>query len=427
MRVISGYSKGGGYNPEQTISYIYETDHAWNVIKIENKWHFIECTWGAGTVDNRKSFQKRFNDFYFLTDPKHFINAHFPVVRDNEEESNYWQLLDNPFSIDEFSRAVKLSHHAMTWGLKFSHNDGVIQVAKEIEIEIEDPLHKLVDMSMHFTSDDGVRYDKYVFLRKEKQCLYKLTVKPPQIGKYFLEIFGKVDKNKEKLDQLVEYIFHCTSVQSRLQPYPANHGLWGVKPKAFDIGIDPSAAAPIVYRAANGFLELKVKTVRPVQAMLRLISAGNDENLKQFSLIETSDTYLRIKLRLPMPDHYKLEILCQASESEKYYAQVSYLVENSYTLPESVLPFPKTYPQTTEFQCELIEPLDGTLQANTTTMVRFKSTKVIKAMIGNQKMINNNGIWETEIQTPFAGGKFKISGNNTDENTYWGLYEYTII
>ena len=421
VRVISGYSKGGGYNPEQAFSYIYETTHAWNVIKIENQWHFIECTWGAGHVDHQRSFQKRFDDFYFLTDPKLFINAHFPVVRGNDEESKYWQLLDKPFSLEEFSRAVKLSQYAMEWGLQFSQNDGVIPVEKGIEIEIEDPLNKLVDMSVHFTSYDGRRCDKYVFLRKEKQCLYKLTVKPPRIGKYFLEIYGKVDANNKTLEQLVEYIFQCTSVQSRLQPYPANHSMWGVKPKAFDIGIDASAMSPIVHRADNGFLDIKVKTARPVQAMLGLTSASNDKNLEQFSLLETTDTYLRIKLRLPAPDHYKLEISCQTPGSAMYYPQVSYLVENSYIPQGVVYPFPKTYSLTAMFQCELIEPLDGTLRVNTTTMFRFKSPKINRALVGGQEMMNINGIWEAEIQTPFAGGNCLISGNHC------GLYEYTII
>ena len=427
VKVIDGYAKGYGHSPENTISYKYEVDHSWNAVKIKNKWHFIECTWGAGYIDDQKCFQKRYSDFYFLTDPKHLINDHFPVVRSNKEESKFWQLLDQPFTIEEYSRAVELSQQAMEWGLKFSHNDGVIQVAKGIEIEIEDPFNKLADVSMDFTSDGGYQYNKYVFLRQEKQGLFKLTVKPPSIGKYFLRIYGKVDKNKEDLDQFVEYIFQCTSVQSRIQPYPANDGLWGVKPKAFDIGIDPSAAESIVYKAVNGILDLKVKIVRPVQAMLHLTSAGNDENLQQFSLIETHDTYLRIKLRLPTPDHYKLEILCQTSESELFFPQIAYLIENSYIPQKSVHPFPKTYPQTAEFQCELIKPLDGTLRANTTTMVRFKSPKVIKALVGGQEMKQINGIWEAKIKTPFAGGKFEISGNNTDENFYWDLYQYTII
>ena len=427
VKVINGFSKGYGHNPENTISYKCETDHAWNVVKIENKWHFIECTWGAGSVDENQSFVKCFDDFYFLTDPKHFINAHFPVVEGNEEESKYWQLLDKPFSIEEYSRAVELSQHAMEWGLKFSHNDGVIQVSKVIEIEIEDPSDKLVDMNMHFTSENGDRCDKYVFVRQDKKNLYKMTVKPPNVGKYRLELYGKVDNNKKGLDHLLQYIIKCTSVQSPLQPYPEHHGLWGVNPDAFDIGIDPSAASPIVHRAINGFLEFKVKTVRPVQALLELTSADNNENLEQFSLLETADTCLGIKLRLPSPDHYKLEIFCQTSGSESYHPYISYLIENNFIPQEPVQPFPKTFPTTKELQCELIEPLDGTLRANTTTMVRFKSPKIIKALVGDQKMINNNGVWEAVIRTPSVGEQFEISGNNINENSYWGLYEYTII
>lgn len=55
------------------------SDHAWNAVKINGKWQLIDVTWGAGTVVGEKPvFQLRFNDSYFLTEPKDFVINHYP-------------------------------------------------------------------------------------------------------------------------------------------------------------------------------------------------------------------------------------------------------------------------------------------------------------------------------------------------------------
>lgn len=55
------------------------SDHAWNAVKINGRWQLIDVTWGAGTVTGEKPvFQFRFNDSYFLTDPKDFVLNHYP-------------------------------------------------------------------------------------------------------------------------------------------------------------------------------------------------------------------------------------------------------------------------------------------------------------------------------------------------------------
>lgn len=71
---IGGYSKTGiadiGKNPAQE-------DHAWNAVRIDNKWHLIDATWGAGNAYNKKWVSK-FEDYYFFTDPNQFALTHLP-------------------------------------------------------------------------------------------------------------------------------------------------------------------------------------------------------------------------------------------------------------------------------------------------------------------------------------------------------------
>jgi transglutaminase/protease-like cytokinesis protein 3 len=74
--IISGYAKGYNYTPGMRFSG--QTDHAWNAVKIDGKWYLIDSTWGAGWLGVDKKYHREFNDYYFLTSPKEFINRHFP-------------------------------------------------------------------------------------------------------------------------------------------------------------------------------------------------------------------------------------------------------------------------------------------------------------------------------------------------------------
>ncbi len=89
--VISGFAK----------TYISEIgrirndeNHAWNAVKINNKWKLIDATWSTGNEENKP---KRFNfsDQYFLISPNKLILNHLP------KDTN-WQLLKNPISKSEF-------------------------------------------------------------------------------------------------------------------------------------------------------------------------------------------------------------------------------------------------------------------------------------------------------------------------------------
>lgn len=86
--VISGMAKGsidGKLEP-----------HAWNAIRLNNKWHLADPTWASGYVTD--TFTKKLDMFYYLTPPdKMFIN-HLP----NEQK---WTLLDKSFNSERFSQS----------------------------------------------------------------------------------------------------------------------------------------------------------------------------------------------------------------------------------------------------------------------------------------------------------------------------------
>ncbi|MFV8375479.1 transglutaminase domain-containing protein [Flavobacterium sp. LB1P62] len=55
-------------------------NHAWNVVKIDNDWKFIDATLAAGFISLKtNSFKFYFNESYFFTNPERFFLNHYPL------------------------------------------------------------------------------------------------------------------------------------------------------------------------------------------------------------------------------------------------------------------------------------------------------------------------------------------------------------
>ncbi|WP_179320687.1 transglutaminase domain-containing protein [Winogradskyella helgolandensis] len=124
--VVTGYAK----------TYVQEigrkrnnSNHAWNAVKLDNKWYLIDATWSTGnSIYNSEFFN--FSDTYFMIDPDNLILTHFP---DDEQ----WQLLEKPISkIDYFNFPIfysayhtsELKLNTKTNGYITTKTDSVIQL-----------------------------------------------------------------------------------------------------------------------------------------------------------------------------------------------------------------------------------------------------------------------------------------------------------
>ncbi|MDX2191297.1 MAG: transglutaminase domain-containing protein [Bacteroidota bacterium] len=93
--VLAGYSKGYGYRKGKKFK---NTDHAWNAVKINDKWQLIDVTWGSGYVDENDNYIAQFTPTYFQQSPKQFILKHLPA-------DPMWQLLNNnEIALSEFEK-----------------------------------------------------------------------------------------------------------------------------------------------------------------------------------------------------------------------------------------------------------------------------------------------------------------------------------
>lgn len=70
------------------------TGHAWNSVKINEKWYLVDPTWGSGTISNRK-FVKKLNEKYFLASGLALRPSHHPI-------DPIWQLNEKVISLENF-------------------------------------------------------------------------------------------------------------------------------------------------------------------------------------------------------------------------------------------------------------------------------------------------------------------------------------
>lgn len=79
---LDSYIIGGKANNGENIE-----GHAWNSVKIGNKWYLIDATWGAGYIDEGVFVQK-FKPHFFMANPEQFSKTHTPIFE-------RWKLAEN--------------------------------------------------------------------------------------------------------------------------------------------------------------------------------------------------------------------------------------------------------------------------------------------------------------------------------------------
>ncbi|VDI42246.1 Hypothetical predicted protein [Mytilus galloprovincialis] len=328
---ISGYAKGYGHNLGEIITFSQDTDHAWNAVRLEGVWRFIDTTWGAGYVDKNQEFIKKFNNFYFLTSPENFIYDHFPYFNSNIEESKQWQLLEKPISIEEYAKQIKPSKEARQYGITFSHPDVIIDNSP-CTIIVESSAHPFQNCWFDFYNDKGSKCtDAAIMLCADsKEC--KTTARPQSGGKYTLCLHAKI---KDENTTLAEYIINCGTAESNWKPYPNYGGFYGPTLSFTERGFESFCIKPS-YTCKDGKFHLSLKTSSTPEVLVQLHDAENIDH-KENLMVEQNDTSINIRSRLLTKGYYKLELLSKVDE--KYTLASTVLILN--TGESDWKPFPK--------------------------------------------------------------------------------------
>ena len=95
LEIESEVIKGNVRNNVSEIGKIkFSTNHAWNIVKLNNKWIILDATWAAGYIYNGK-WKKDFDDYYYDIPKEKIFKTHLP-------EDAVWVLRFGRITKEEF-------------------------------------------------------------------------------------------------------------------------------------------------------------------------------------------------------------------------------------------------------------------------------------------------------------------------------------
>lgn len=189
--VITGYARTNFNSSKQ-----FHCNHNWNAVMIDSNWYLLDVTWASGYLSfSGTQFIKDYNDYYFLTPPKYFIQDHYP-------EDVKWTLLDNPPTISEFNNSpfkqaafnrYKIISYSPAKGIIHTHVGDSIKI--ELQTDDEKKTLSLTDVaspdSLVIAAVDSTSYiNKSATINGNKiSCIYYADNESPQ----WLQIIYKGD------------------------------------------------------------------------------------------------------------------------------------------------------------------------------------------------------------------------------------------
>ncbi|XP_025056609.1 kyphoscoliosis peptidase isoform X1 [Alligator sinensis] len=416
---LSGYSKGYGYKTGQTFQG--DSDHAWNAVYLDGRWHLLDSTWGSGSVDDScRNFTFRYNEFYFLTHPALFINNHFP-------ENSNWQLLKPTLTLKEFENNVWHKSNFYTVGMLCAHPDTpIIQTVNgKATISVESRSPALFMYKMKGTKEHGL-----MTLKKNGM---KLEVYPQMTGNHKLEVFAKPHKGSEDLYNCVlEYTLECNSVDKNIcfpkdlhQPVGPS---WFTERQGF---LRPSHPDPIIH-TNDGRCSITFTLSKDLSVLASLHSDNSsltEDVTRRYIMQIHRGTQIEFKIHLPHSGNFVLKIYTKKkADSGNYNYIFNYLISCPNTEVKWPV-FPQYYSKWAE-DYELLEPLSGLLPANRNVHFKLKLHGIAKVFVQCENTcpltLSKDGFWEGTFNTSGCTEVFVMVLENANHKFYSHILKYEV-
>lgn len=94
---VSGYAKGYGYVSGKRFP---RTNHAWNAVRLNDRWMLLDPTWAAGsatTANGKLKTVYRYDPYWFDVEPHAFLFTHLPVKTE-------YQLIPKPITLAQYEQ-----------------------------------------------------------------------------------------------------------------------------------------------------------------------------------------------------------------------------------------------------------------------------------------------------------------------------------
>ncbi|MDR2630897.1 MAG: hypothetical protein LBC60_08255 [Spirochaetaceae bacterium] len=177
--VIYGYGRGAGFSPFAN-ERPGNTNHAWNIVFIDDAGYLIDCTWDAGNLRDGSFHQGYTTDYLFLR-PEYFIYSHFP-------ENPRQQLLEKPLSRADFSR---LPLFRPKYFETFSAKDGslakILRAAGKTELDFSAKAGFTPNVEVYDETGNN-KLEHLAFVQKNRD-LYRVLLTFPTPKNYVVKFF----------------------------------------------------------------------------------------------------------------------------------------------------------------------------------------------------------------------------------------------
>ncbi|XP_076438507.1 uncharacterized protein LOC143277523 isoform X2 [Babylonia areolata] len=374
--LVSGIAKGYSHDPENVYTAATKTNHSWNLVLVQGEWRPLECTWGAGFVDNGGHFVRSFQERWFLTDPEEFVLQHFPLVNSTDVLTS----LDDAGTCTIYVRPSR----AATYLLK------VMGRGRDQE---PTQLHLLVTYVIRCQEPHA---NPEPFPDNALWGLQNPTASECGIRLTMTEKEGKKQQQQQQLH------------------HPPNNAT--NKPN-------------YLFTAKNGEAVATVCLSGDVTLKARLTHArAKDADLGEFTLIEYTEGGARITARLAERGYYLLRVFSSHPTREQLHPVVDFLMFSDSVGKFPCQPFPQVYSAAHQARAKLLSPLSGHVPAGESTLYRVVAPSLSKLTVAGQQMeLKNDGVWEAEVTPPEGKSDVTIFGAvDKDAKSLSGLFKFTV-
>ncbi|XP_067394720.1 kyphoscoliosis peptidase [Emydura macquarii macquarii] len=415
---LTGYSKGYSYRPGQ--SFTGDSNHAWNAVYLDGRWHLLDSTWGSGSVDSCCKFTFEYKEFYFLTHPALFINDHFP-------DNSNWQLLKPVLTLKEYESNMLYGIQFYILGMLAAHPDTpIIQTVNgKATISIENRAPLLFMFNLDETNEQG--------LMTLKRNGMKLEIYPQKTGNHKLQVFAKPSKGSEDpYNSVLEYTLECSSVDKNMcfpkdlaQPVGPS---WFTERQGF---LRPSHPDPIIH-TNDGRCSITFTLGKDISvlATLHLDNTSLTEDMRRRHIMQIHrGNQIEFKIHLPHAGKFVLKIYAKKKSDPGQYTYIfNYLISCPNTNVKWPV-FPQNYSNWAE-DYELLEPLAGLLPASRNVQFKLKLNSITKAFVQGENTspltLSKGGYWEGTCNTSGCTEVFVMVQQNANHKFYSHILKYEV-
>ena len=174
IELVHGDSRGG------VLSRAGKTEkHAWNAVCLDSEWYLVDATWGAGTLDDDFSYEKDFQETYFLIAPDQLRFSHFP-------EEPRWQLSRRPLSKAQFLNQAVLTPAFFQLGLSWKRQPPLrLRDPQRLDLNMKEKL----DIQAGLLPLDGEELEGATLVNYGAHSA-QIHIAPPKPGRYRLALLG---------------------------------------------------------------------------------------------------------------------------------------------------------------------------------------------------------------------------------------------